>query len=253
MIRATFITSIRSTAERARSCCCSLPAGAVAHSASRSGKRAPAGKSTAQTRARRLLLHAGRRPSRLRHHRLPLQLQQSRVGQRKEPKAKSRTCASICRPGWRSTRKPPNSAPKRQLDAVRMPGRQARSAKTKRPAPPELRSASRTHRDRTLPCLQHAAPARRAGALRRRSQQLDARTARHGGTRAAGQIYLEGGISWQHEAAKRAKTAASPSGDYHEFFKIQNIPQEPEIVESKLIFWGVPAAAHARRRRRPRS
>ena len=35
---------------------------------------------------------------------------------------------------------------------------------------------------------------------------------------------------------KQAKTAASPRGDYHEFFKIQNIAQQPEVVESRLIF-----------------
>jgi hypothetical protein len=52
-------------------------------------------------------------------------------------------------------------------------------------------------------------------------------------------IYLEGGISWHSEAAT-SEDSGVPSGDYHEFFKIQNIPEEPEIVQSKLIFWGVP-------------
>ncbi len=54
-----------------------------------------------------------------------------------------------------------------------------------------------------------------------------------------GHVYLEGGISWQSEA-ETSETSGVPSGDYHEFFKIQNIPQQPEIVESRLIFWGVP-------------
>ncbi|HSZ70606.1 MAG TPA: hypothetical protein VK756_09610 [Solirubrobacteraceae bacterium] len=52
-------------------------------------------------------------------------------------------------------------------------------------------------------------------------------------------IYLEGGISWHSEAADSENNGVQ-SGDYHEFFRIQNIPQEPEIVQSKLIFWGVP-------------
>jgi hypothetical protein len=52
-------------------------------------------------------------------------------------------------------------------------------------------------------------------------------------------IYLEGGISWHSEAAT-SETAGVQSGDYHEFFKIQNIPEQPEIVKSKLLFWGVP-------------
>jgi hypothetical protein len=54
-----------------------------------------------------------------------------------------------------------------------------------------------------------------------------------------GHVYLEGGISWQGEA-ETSETSAVPSGDYHEFFKIRDIPQQPEIVESRLIFWGVP-------------
>jgi hypothetical protein len=52
-------------------------------------------------------------------------------------------------------------------------------------------------------------------------------------------IYLEGGISWHSEAAT-SENSGVQSGDYHEYFKIQNVPQEPEIVQSKLIFWGVP-------------
>jgi hypothetical protein len=52
-------------------------------------------------------------------------------------------------------------------------------------------------------------------------------------------IYLEGGISWHHES-EEGETSGVQSGDYHEYFKIQNIPLEPEIVQSKLIFWGVP-------------
>ena len=54
-----------------------------------------------------------------------------------------------------------------------------------------------------------------------------------------GHVYLEGGISWQGEA-EASETSGVASGDYHEFFKIQDIPQQPEIVESRLIFWGVP-------------
>jgi hypothetical protein len=52
-------------------------------------------------------------------------------------------------------------------------------------------------------------------------------------------IYLDGGISWHSEAATSENSGVT-SGDYHEFFQIQNIAREPEIVESKLIFWGVP-------------
>jgi hypothetical protein len=52
-------------------------------------------------------------------------------------------------------------------------------------------------------------------------------------------LYLEGGISWHHEDETN-ETSGVASGDYHEFFKIQGIATEPEIVESRLIFWGVP-------------
>jgi hypothetical protein len=52
-------------------------------------------------------------------------------------------------------------------------------------------------------------------------------------------IFLEGGISW-HSEAPTSESGGVSSGDYHEFFKIQEIPQEPELIKSKLIFWGVP-------------
>lgn len=54
-----------------------------------------------------------------------------------------------------------------------------------------------------------------------------------------GQIYLEGGISW-HKEAPSSESSGVESGDYHEYFKIQNIPEQPEIIESRLIFWGIP-------------
>jgi hypothetical protein len=54
-----------------------------------------------------------------------------------------------------------------------------------------------------------------------------------------GHIYLEGGISW-HWEAPTSENSGVASGDYHEFFKIENLPEQPEIIESKLIFWGVP-------------
>jgi hypothetical protein len=52
-------------------------------------------------------------------------------------------------------------------------------------------------------------------------------------------IYLEGGISW-HSEAPTSEDSGVQSGNYHEFFKIQNIPEQPEVVKSKLLFWGVP-------------
>jgi hypothetical protein len=54
-------------------------------------------------------------------------------------------------------------------------------------------------------------------------------------------LYLEGGISWYHEPPAAGEESSNvPSGDYHEFFKIDGIPTTPEIIESKLIFWGIP-------------
>lgn len=52
-------------------------------------------------------------------------------------------------------------------------------------------------------------------------------------------IFLDGGLSWHSEAATSENSGVA-SGDYHEFFKIKEIPQEPELIKSKLIFWGVP-------------
>lgn len=54
-------------------------------------------------------------------------------------------------------------------------------------------------------------------------------------------IYLEGGLSWHSEAeAAGGESSGVTTGDYHEYFKILDIPTVPEIVESKLIFWGRP-------------
>ncbi|MHB1538974.1 MAG: hypothetical protein ACYCUM_11750 [Solirubrobacteraceae bacterium] len=55
-------------------------------------------------------------------------------------------------------------------------------------------------------------------------------------------IYIEGGLSWYAEPAGAAgsETYGVRTGDYHEYFKIPNIPEAPEVVESKLIFWGRP-------------
>ncbi|HEY4895129.1 MAG TPA: hypothetical protein VII01_03490 [Solirubrobacteraceae bacterium] len=52
-------------------------------------------------------------------------------------------------------------------------------------------------------------------------------------------LFLEGGISWHHEP-ETSEDSGVASGDFHEFFKIENIPAQPEVVESRLVFWGVP-------------
>jgi len=54
-----------------------------------------------------------------------------------------------------------------------------------------------------------------------------------------GQLYLEGGISW-HQEAETSESSHVATGDFHEYFKIQGIPQQPEVVESRLVFWGIP-------------
>ena len=54
-------------------------------------------------------------------------------------------------------------------------------------------------------------------------------------------IYLHGGLSWHQEAeAPGGETRGVTTGDYHEYFKILQVPKEPELIESKLVFWGVP-------------
>jgi hypothetical protein len=53
-----------------------------------------------------------------------------------------------------------------------------------------------------------------------------------------GHLYLEGGLSWRAEAPT-SENSGVPSGDYHEFFEIRNIPELPEVIESRLIFDGV--------------
>jgi hypothetical protein len=61
---------------------------------------------------------------------------------------------------------------------------------------------------------------------------------------AQGHIYLEGGISWRPAAespkGSGSEDAGVEQGDYHEYFEIHDIPTLPELIESRLIFWGVP-------------
>jgi hypothetical protein len=57
---------------------------------------------------------------------------------------------------------------------------------------------------------------------------------------AQGYIYLEGGISW-HKEAITDEDSGVVTGDDHLFFEIREIsPKLPELIESRLIFWGVP-------------
>jgi hypothetical protein len=59
-------------------------------------------------------------------------------------------------------------------------------------------------------------------------------------------IYIDGGLSWHTEApAPDGENSGVTSGDFHEFFRIPDIPEAPELVESKLIFWGDPHQYHA--------
>lgn len=54
-------------------------------------------------------------------------------------------------------------------------------------------------------------------------------------------IYLETGLSWHHEApAPGGESSGVSTGDFHEYFEIHEVPKSPELVESKLIFWGRP-------------
>lgn len=54
-------------------------------------------------------------------------------------------------------------------------------------------------------------------------------------------IYLHGSLSWHQEAeAAGGETREVATGDYHEYFRILKVPREPELIESRLVFWGVP-------------
>jgi hypothetical protein len=64
------------------------------------------------------------------------------------------------------------------------------------------------------------------------------------GIKLQGHIYLEGGISWEPEPeaseASGAEYGGVTSGDYHEYFRIRDIATQPEVIESRLVFWGIP-------------
>ncbi len=49
-------------------------------------------------------------------------------------------------------------------------------------------------------------------------------------------VHIVGGLSSHHEA--EAEEIGVQSGDYHEFFTIKEIPTSPELIDSRLIFFG---------------
>jgi len=49
-------------------------------------------------------------------------------------------------------------------------------------------------------------------------------------------VHIVGGLSWHHET--EADEIGIQSGDYHEFFTIKEIPTSPELIDSRLIFFG---------------
>jgi hypothetical protein len=50
-------------------------------------------------------------------------------------------------------------------------------------------------------------------------------------------VYIVGGISWYHEA-ETSEDSKVPTGDYHEFFTIKEIPTTIAVVKSRLKFNG---------------
>ena len=50
-------------------------------------------------------------------------------------------------------------------------------------------------------------------------------------------VYIVGGISWYHEA-ETSEDSKVPTGDYHEFFTIKEIPTTISLVKSRLKFTG---------------
>jgi hypothetical protein len=50
-------------------------------------------------------------------------------------------------------------------------------------------------------------------------------------------VYIVGGISWYHEA-ETSENSKVPTGDYHEFFTIKEIPTTISLVKSRLKFTG---------------
>jgi hypothetical protein len=51
------------------------------------------------------------------------------------------------------------------------------------------------------------------------------------------QILIVGGVSWYHEP-ETAENSGVPTGDYHEFFTIREIPETLSIVKTRLKFTG---------------
>jgi hypothetical protein len=50
-------------------------------------------------------------------------------------------------------------------------------------------------------------------------------------------ILIVGGLSW-HQEAPTSENAGVPTGDYHEYFKIENVPSTVGIVKTRLKFTG---------------
>ena len=207
----------------------------------RSGKRAPAGKSTAKTRARRRA--STPRPPATPTSGSPTSASPAaKVGAgHEEPLGKVKDVRVDLPPGLAVNPEATEQCTEAQLDAVQMPGRQP--GRRRRSGGHRERAgtaASRAHRDRTLPGLRHAAQARAAGTLRRRSEQPRARTARHGSDTTCAGRSTSKAASAGSTKRKRAKAAASRRATTTSTSRSRTSPNEPEVIESKLIFWGIP-------------
>ena len=186
------------------------------------------------------ILHTGRGTSQLRNHQFRLQIQGSRSHRRQGTGRQSQGRAR--RPATGPGRQPRSgrAMPRSDSQRICVSRRKARSAKTKPKAPRDIILGVKDTVKESYPVFDIQ---RKPGEPARFGVEVNSSVieALEGtlGLKLKSVIYLEGGISW-HSEAPSSEDSGVQSGDYHEYFKIQNIPEQPEIVKSKLLFWGVP-------------
>lgn len=54
-------------------------------------------------------------------------------------------------------------------------------------------------------------------------------------------LYLEGGVSWHGEPSAPGQEASGVlTGDLHDYFRMRDIPEQPGLIASRLVLWGLP-------------
>ena len=151
-------------------------------------------------------------------------------------RAKSRTCGWTCRQGWRPTRKRRKRAAKRSWKTSTAAGERS-GGKTKRPERRNVRGILKLKWATITEHFPVYNMARKPGQPARFGVEINSANLIRLAVRALrGHSISKAASAGMPNGESQGENSDVSEGDYHEFFKIENIPEEPEIVESRLIF-----------------